>query len=158
MSISPSRFTKAPGAGVEPTPTGSEPAVLPLDDPGMRRADIPVCRTVAREGLEPSRPEARPSEDRVSADSTIWLSSTLGGIRTRDLRIESPAATPQAPRGHGARSQESGVRDQKSAPLNPDSWFLTPGQCVGQELNLHSPKAGGLQPLGLADAAMPTRG
>ncbi len=25
-------------------------------------------------------------------------------------------------------------------------------QCAGQELNLHSPKAGGLQPLRLADA------
>jgi hypothetical protein len=25
---------QAPGAGVEPTPAGSEPAVLPLDDPG----------------------------------------------------------------------------------------------------------------------------
>jgi len=25
-------------------------------------------------------------------------------------------------------------------------------ECAGQELNLHSPKAGGLQPLGLANA------
>ena len=55
---------------------------------------------VAREGLEPSRPKARPSEDRVSAiPPSGYPNSTLGGIRTRDLRIESPAATPQAPRG-----------------------------------------------------------
>src|SRR5205807_10449577 len=29
------RAKQAPGAGVKPTPAGSEPAVLPLDDPGM---------------------------------------------------------------------------------------------------------------------------
>ena len=30
---------------------------------------------------------------------TSVVSSILGGIRTRDLRLERPAATPQAPRG-----------------------------------------------------------
>ena len=33
-SVSPPRYA-VPGVGVEPTPAGSEPAVLPLDDPGI---------------------------------------------------------------------------------------------------------------------------
>ncbi len=41
---------QAPGAGVGPTPAGSEPAVLPLDDPGI---------AVVREGFEPSCPQGR---------------------------------------------------------------------------------------------------
>lgn len=70
-SVSPPRQT-VPGVGVEPTPAGSEPAVLPLDDPGMEQpvgVSIPsarrekpvtspdveraVCR-VAQVGVEPT--------------------------------------------------------------------------------------------------------
>lgn len=35
----------------------------------------------------------------VLRDNTSTTCSILGGIRTRDLRLERPAATPQAPRG-----------------------------------------------------------
>lgn len=34
--------TEAPGVGIEPTPAGSEPAVLPLDDPGLHSSPIAV--------------------------------------------------------------------------------------------------------------------
>jgi hypothetical protein len=61
----------------------------------------------------------------------VWLTlaSDPGGIRTRDLRLERAATTPHV---HWA------------------------DQCAGQELNLQSPKAGGLRPPRLANA-QPTR-
>jgi hypothetical protein len=57
MSVSPPGHSD-PGAGIEPALAGSGPAVLPLDDPGVRAAE--------GEGVEPSRAlRPRPPSKRV---------------------------------------------------------------------------------------------
>jgi hypothetical protein len=42
MSFSPPG-QRDPGAGIEPASTGSEPAVLPLDDPGRSQQPVAVA-------------------------------------------------------------------------------------------------------------------
>lgn len=83
-----------PGVGIEPTPTGSEPAVLPLDDPGGRSSrggnrTLTPRRAAAFETAASTVPPlshssrqrgnrtltlqgARPSEDRVATNYTTW--------------------------------------------------------------------------------------
>src|SRR5262249_61259693 len=75
--------------------------------------------------VELPRLVARGSEPRVSSGSTTWPDSSPYGNRTHlaGLRGRCPLAARRTGR-----------------------------QCVGQELNLHSVNAGGLQPLRLANA------
>ncbi len=96
------------------------PPPYQLGDPGID--------PVAGEGVEPSRP-SRAQFLRLVRIPIPPPGSILGGIRTRDLRLERPAAAPQAPRGRSVC--RAGVE---------------PAQ-LG---------ASGLQPLGLA-SAQPTR-
>ena len=62
--------------------------------PTVRR---PRKESVAREGVEPSRPWARPSEDRVSARSTTWLSLLAEGEGVEPSRLAARPGSSRMP-------------------------------------------------------------
>jgi hypothetical protein len=87
ISISPLRHS-VPRPGVEPGLRRSKRRVLSVTPAGHSQTSVPGV------GVEPTSPGSEPGVLPVRRPR-----NTLGGIRTRVLRIESPAATPQAPRG-----------------------------------------------------------
>lgn len=66
--------------------------------------------------------------------------------------IEQPVR--ESNRAPADRLVACGLRGRRPQPIDERAVFIW--QCVGQELNLQCPKAGGLQPLGHANA-QPTR-
>src|ERR1043165_144561 len=92
------------------------------------KPDSSPLRSDQGESRTPTPVTARGSEPRVSASSTTW---SCPGVRDQDSGLRS----------HGPTS---------------DFRLLSPDLCVGQELNLHSPKATALQAARLA-SAQPTQ-
>jgi hypothetical protein len=85
--------------------------------PDNERRDVPGIdgdaggRPGSTSSPSPSRDRMRPLTARST--STSLITSTLGGARTRSLRVEGPASSPLRPRGRGRlRRQGSNLRSR----------------------------------------------
>jgi hypothetical protein len=101
-SVSPPRH-RVPGVGVEPTPAGSEPAVLPLDDPGMEQ---PIGVSIP--SLRRERPVTSPDVERavcrvaqVGVEPTASLVLSEGGLPVAYRATCLSAALPKSRRVPG---------------------------------------------------------
>lgn len=118
-SVSPPRYS-VPGAGVEPTPTGSEPAVLPLDDPGIGQQPVGVSIPSGRR----EKPATSPEVERA-----VWRVAQVGVEPTASL-VLSEGGLPVAYRAtfrRTPRCQRPGhvARQRKRRESNPQGSSLS---------------------------------